>query len=76
MAPVEERSTEEVQREIDMERKQLATAVASLRKEMGFTSWLHSRLPLAAAGALGTGFVLAGGVGATMRLLFRRGREH
>jgi hypothetical protein len=76
MAPVEQRSTEEVQREIDMERKQLATAVASLRKEMGLTSRLHSRLPLAAAGALGAGFVLAGGVGATMRLLFRRGREH
>src|SRR5919206_19242 len=28
-----------------------------------------------AAGALSAGFVIAGGVGATMRLIFRRGRE-
>jgi hypothetical protein len=28
-----------------------------------------------AAGALAAGFVLAGGIGATVRLLFRRGRE-
>jgi hypothetical protein len=28
-----------------------------------------------AAGALGAGFFLAGGVGATMRLLARKGRE-
>jgi hypothetical protein len=28
-----------------------------------------------AAGALGAGFVLAGGIGATMRLLARRSRE-
>jgi hypothetical protein len=31
---------------------------------------------LLATGALGAGFVLAGGIGATVRLLFRRGREH
>jgi hypothetical protein len=28
-----------------------------------------------AAGALGAGFLFAGGIGATMRLLARRGRE-
>jgi len=66
---------EELRREIDAEREQLATAVDSLRSEMGFTSKLRSRLPLAAAGAFGTGFVVAGGIGATVRLLFRRGRE-
>ena len=66
---------EELRREIDAEREQLATAVDSLRSEMGFVSKLRSRLPLAAAGALGTGFVAAGGIGATVRLLFRRGRE-
>ena len=36
---------------------------------------LRSQLPVVAVGALGAGFFLAGGVGATMRLLARRGRE-
>lgn len=75
MAQVEERSTEQLRREIGAEREQLASALDSLRGEMGFASKLRSRLPLAAAGALGLGFVAAGGIGATMRLLFRRGRE-
>ena len=75
MAQVEERSAEQLRHEIDVEREQLATAVDSLRAEMGFASKLRSRLPAAAAGALGTGFVAAGGIGATVRLLFRRGRE-
>jgi hypothetical protein len=43
---------------------------------MDVTAKLRARLPLAAAGALVAGFVVAGGIGATMRLLFRRGREH
>lgn len=73
MAPVEERTTEQVRREIEVEREQLAAAVDSLRTEIRMTARLRS--PLVAAGALGVGFVLAGGIGATMRLLFRRGRE-
>jgi hypothetical protein len=36
---------------------------------------LRARLPIVAAGALGAGFFLAGGIGATMRLLARRSRE-
>ena len=36
---------------------------------------LRARLPLVAGAAATVGFVLAGGIGATMRLLFRRGRE-
>ena len=36
---------------------------------------LRANLPVAAAGALGVGFLLAGGLGATARLIFRRGRE-
>jgi len=32
-------------------------------------------VPLAAAAALGAGFVVSGGIGATMRLVMRRGRE-
>jgi len=75
MAQVEELGMDQLRRQIDVEREQLATAVGSLRAQMGFTSKLRSRLPLAAAGALGTGFVAAGGIGATVRLFFRRGRE-
>jgi hypothetical protein len=71
MTPIEERTTDQVRREIDVEREQLAEAVDSLRSEAS----LRSRLPVVAAGALGAGFVLAGGIGATMRLIFRRGRE-
>jgi hypothetical protein len=32
-------------------------------------------LPIVAAAALGAGFLFAGGIGATMRLIARRGRE-
>ena len=70
MAKVEDRTTEQVRREIGLEREQLASAVGSLRGELSV-----ARLPLASATALGIGFVLAGGIGATARLLFRRARE-
>jgi hypothetical protein len=69
MAPVEERTLEHVRREIGMEREELASAVGSLRRE------LRSKLPVAGAAALGAGFVISGGIGATFRLLFRRGRR-
>ena len=36
---------------------------------------LRGKLPVVAAGALGAGFFLAGGIGATMRFLARKGRE-
>jgi hypothetical protein len=65
------RSAEAVRREIEAERRELATAVEQLRDGLG----LRTRLPLVAAGALGAGFFLAGGVGATMRFLARKGRE-
>jgi Protein of unknown function (DUF3618) len=74
MAKVEERTTEQVRREIDLEREQLTSAVDSLRGELSVAK-LRSRLPLASATALGVGFVMAGGIGATARLLFRRARE-
>ena len=73
------RSTEDVRHDIEAERERLAAAVAELREEMGeatdVTAKLRAKLPVVAVGALGTGFMLAGGIGATMRLLFRRGRE-
>ena len=74
-----ERSAAEVRQEIASEREELAGAVERLRKEIGratdVTGKLRANLPAAAAAAAGAGFVLAGGIGATMRLLARRGRE-
>ncbi|HEY1273851.1 MAG TPA: hypothetical protein VGF25_03040, partial [Thermoleophilaceae bacterium] len=52
-----------------------ADAVVSLREATDITAKLRPKLPLVAVGALGAGFVLAGGIGATARLMFRRGRE-
>jgi hypothetical protein len=73
------RTPEEVQRDIEAERERLASAVDELREEVGqaadVTAKLRGKLPVVAAGALGAGFVLAGGIGATARLLMRRGRE-
>jgi hypothetical protein len=79
MATRNGRTAEQVRRDIEAEREQLADAVDDLRAGIGdatdITGKLRSKLPLVAAGALGAGFFLAGGVGATMRLLARRGRE-
>jgi hypothetical protein len=79
MAGADGRSTEDVRRDIATERDQLAGAVEDLRTGIGeatdITARLRAKLPLVAASALGAGFVLAGGVGATMRFAARRGRE-
>jgi 4-hydroxy-3-methylbut-2-en-1-yl diphosphate synthase IspG/GcpE len=75
MAAADNRSTEDVRRDIATEREQLADAVDDLRAGIGEAANLRGRLPLIAASALGAGFVLAGGVGATMRFVARRGRE-
>jgi hypothetical protein len=73
------RTPDTVRREIESEREQLAQAVEKLREDLGeatdIAGKLRAKLPAVAAGALGAGFFLAGGVGATMRLLARRGRE-
>ncbi len=73
------RSEERIRREIESEREELAHALEELRSGLGHATdvaaKLRARLPVAAAAAVGTGFVLAGGVGATARLLVRRGRE-
>ena len=70
-----ERTTDVVRTEIVAEREQLASAVDELRDAADLTSKLRTKLPMLAAGGAATGFVLAGGIGATMRLLARRGRE-
>jgi hypothetical protein len=69
------RTPEQIRREIESERERLAQAVDDLRDGVNVTSALRAKLPIVAAAALGTGFVLAGGIGATMRLLMRRSRE-
>lgn len=79
MAASNGRTAAQVRRDIEAEREQLASAVDELKTGLGeatdITGKLRSKLPIVAAGALGAGFFLAGGVGATMRLLARRGRE-
>ena len=79
MAATNNRTTADVRREIATERDQLADAVEDLRTGLGEATdiggKLRAHLPVVAAGALGAGFVVAGGIGATMRLLFRGGRE-
>lgn len=73
------RTAEDVRRDLAAERDELANAVEGLRREIGEATdvkgKLKAHMPAAAAGALGLGFVLAGGIGATMRYLARRGRE-
>ena len=70
---------EQLRRDIEAEREQLAQAVDHLRSEIGeatnVRAKLRGKLPLVAGAALGAGFFVAGGIGATMRLLARRGRE-
>ncbi len=79
MATGNARTPEELRREIETEREELATAVDTLRAEIGEATnvgaKLKAKLPAVAAGALGAGFVLAGGSGATMRLFARKSRE-
>src|SRR3954447_11458286 len=73
------RTPDQVRREIAAERDGLVGAVEELRTEIGeatnVAAKLRPHLPIVAAGTLGAGFVVAGGIGATMRLLARRGRE-
>ncbi len=73
------RTAEAVRRDIANEREALAHAVEDLREGLGqatdISGKLQAKLPVVAVGALGAGFFLAGGIGATMRFLARKGRE-
>jgi hypothetical protein len=79
MAAGNSRTSEQVRTEVVAERERLADAVDSLRAEVKEATDIRSKvkrnLPVVAAGAVGAGFMLAGGVGATLRLFARRGRE-
>jgi hypothetical protein len=79
MAGTNSRTAADVRRDIASERDQLAASLEDLRAGLGeatnIGAKLQGRLPVVAAGAFGAGFVIAGGIGAAARLLFRRGRE-
>jgi hypothetical protein len=74
-----QRTPEQIRKDIEAEREQLATAVEELRGSLGeatdVAGKLKAKLPLVAGAAAGAGFVLSGGIGATMRYFARRGRE-
>lgn len=79
MAAADNRTPEQVRLELESEREGLAQAVDSLRSGVksatDVSAKLRGNVPVAAAAALGVGFLLAGGIGATMRLFARRSRE-
>jgi hypothetical protein len=75
MATSNNRTADQVRRDIEAEREGLALAADDLRAGIDVNAKLKDKLPVAAAAALGIGFVVSGGIGATMRLLMRRSRE-
>jgi uncharacterized protein DUF3618 len=75
MAGTNGRTPEQVRLDIEAERNRLANAVDDLRAEIDVNAKLQDKLPVAAIAALGAGFVISGGIGATMRLFMRRSRE-
>ena len=79
MAVTEPTGEQEIRGAIREERQQLASSLDELRSELREAADLGARLngvlPLAAAAAAGAGFVVGGGIGATVRLLLRRSRE-
>jgi shikimate kinase len=74
-----QRTQEQVRQDIESERQRLASAVDELRESLGeatdITAKVKAKLPVVAGAAATTGFVLAGGIGATLRYFARRGRE-
>lgn len=79
MATGNARTPEQVRLELEAERERLASAVDSLRAEVkdatDIGGKIRANLPAVAVAALGAGFFIAGGIGATARLFARRGRE-
>ncbi len=80
MADANARTLDQVLRDIEAERERLVGAVEQLRSELGqvpanLRANFRSKLPVVAGGIAAAGFVLAGGVGAPIRYLARRGRH-
>ena len=78
MAPSNTRSPEQVRRDIEAHREELAGAVETLKRDIGRATdiggKIKANLPAVAGAALGAGFLFAGGIGAVVRLFGRRGR--
>jgi len=76
----EARTPELVRRDIEIERRELAAAVEELRERVGdvadVKSQVGARRQVLAPAAFASTFVVFGGIGATMRYLARRGRDH
>jgi hypothetical protein len=79
MAVTEPRGESDVRQAIRQERHLLADSLDELRGELHEATDLGAKLggvlPLAVVAAIAAGFVLGGGIGATVRLLLRRSRE-
>ena len=79
MAVTEPRGETEIRGAIRLEREQLAESVETLRSELGEATNIGEKLgrnlPLILGAALAAGFVLGGGIGATVRYFLRRSRE-
>ena len=77
--PTNGRTAADVKADLARERNELAGAVEELRSEIhdvtDVKGKLKKNLPVATGAALAAGFVLAGGIGATVRFVFRKGRE-
>jgi hypothetical protein len=75
----ETRTVETVRQELAHERTELAETVDELRRRLGDATDVRGRIGSRALVLVPTAFVgsfvLAGGLGATMRYLARRGRE-
>jgi uncharacterized protein DUF3618 len=73
------RTPEQIRRDIEAHREELAGAVDALKRDLGkatdIAGKIRANLPAVAGAALGAGFLFSGGIGAVMRLLARRGRE-
>jgi hypothetical protein len=83
MAIAEQPDDVEVRAELREERRQLAESLDDLRSGIDDATDLRSQLegriapilPLALLATFAAGFVLAGGIGATVRLVLRMSRE-
>ena len=73
------RDVERIRAEISHERVRLADAVGELREQVvgaaNINQRVRARLPFLVPAAFATGFVISGGIGATMRYLARRSRD-
>jgi hypothetical protein len=72
------RTPDQIRRDIEAHREELAGAVDALKRDIGRATdiggKMRKNLPAVAGAALGVGFLFAGGLGAVVRLLGRRGR--